>query len=573
MRKSRLGQDLTLEQEIEKLYERANNWSPQESLNLSSRAKVLARAAREAWHEAQNKAYAAQEKLDKDRINFVQEEENKIIRQSEGTVRWITNEQRAALRKLFEDSEETQVRRALVDALMTKLNEAQAAYYKANEIVILEEERERVRQEAQENDKARSFAQRIRDSSQFLNSRADEDYIKDTIYICTVLTSKPDSFGRYYLMDIRLHPYNEKITGYLSGTETPIPLVGVYFDSSEKYVYNKKDYYRQHGGPGARIHGMGLGAPAYMATAYAAALVHDVPGTVSPKDGYGYNRSPEASKLWNAMLKAKTSIRKLVRRMSSYGKTVCVPLPKSKWTSTWQDYDYRLNRTRNFRGTIASDRSKDLCGEVYYEYLSSDGQTLDILSANALIKSPFFVFGPTQDKDAALGRYSRPSFFSSSWKLLTVRDEARRQIRRYPLIYTPDNNREYMKLSAYAGREWFEAGRNEDDLPIVKRSTAYLLARAYHGDSPWLIYNIAATLQRSGYPKLMKAYLMRPDIAPVTNKTPALLELLGQQVIPGTNLFGLDEDLEMDGSLPALPDDVRAEVQPYAEVRDPADFE
>jgi hypothetical protein len=76
------------------------------------------------------------------------------------------------------------------------------------------------------------------------------------------------------------------------------------------------------------------------------------------------------------------------------------------------------------------------------------------------------------------------------------------------------------------------------ELVVKDPDTRKFLTNAVHGSSPFLVLTIAETLARSGSPDLAATYLTRADVAPLVGQNPRLLELIGQQRLPGLSGLG-----------------------------------
>jgi hypothetical protein len=71
---------------------------------------------------------------------------------------------------------------------------------------------------------------------------------------------------------------------------------------------------------------------------------------------------------------------------------------------------------------------------------------------------------------------------------------------------------------------------------VADRRTVEMLAASMHGNSAMLVVFIAEAIKNSGHPKaedLTVAYLTRPDIASMVQGNQRVLELMGQQRLPG----------------------------------------
>jgi hypothetical protein len=348
----------------------------------------------------------------------------------------------------------------------------------------------------------RSFQEQLRvREQQFAQAERDGNA---GLYTASVLSVKADPFGRYYLMDTR---YDDEVTRlYLSGTQRPIAMASVYTDKSEEYG----DHFRQHGGPGARVKGAGLGAIAYMMSAFCARYWESAyaEGTASPQGGENFNRTNDASKVWRGMRENKTS-------------TVSCDEESGSGEHCAHVSGDTIYLGDDREGTITSD---EICGEVDYEA----EVCIDYLSWEAVLHEPFVVFaqdGSVADDgdlpvsvDTAARRLSN---FSSEW-IVERTSDGRFQAKTNGQVAQDPNEEE-------AFRPYFD----DDGNSIVSKETCELLLRAYHGDSLFLTFAIADLLKRSGSEDMMVAYLTRADIGSRLRDNQRAMELMGQRRLPG----------------------------------------
>lgn len=359
-----------------------------------------------------------------------------------------------------------------------------------------------------------------------------EKMIDESYYLGSVLSAKADPLGRFIFMDLRTwRPEGERYFKYvtlaLAGAQKPTVFGGVYFDKYETDSSRGGDYYRQHGGPGARVQRTGLGAALYPGSALACAMTSGTPGTFSPRTGSNHNRTREADKLWDSMVDsglAETESGGSDTETSS--QEHCVHVNGDTITGFDANGD-------EVEGTITSD---EVCGEVDYEYDSSVEE--DFLDSETIFKNtPLFVWPTTGDS----GR--RPMMMNSKY-------EFDRNTAGYSQIAvqrpTYSSEPELDLLTGYYGTT--DTTADKYVFPELNKETAEMLAAAYHGSSVDLIFDIATVLQKSTGEDLFVAYLRRLDVSKAVQEHPErmaqYLELLGQQRLPGVgrlSLAGINE--------------------------------
>lgn len=357
-----------------------------------------------------------------------------------------------------------------------------------------------------------------------------EGRIDNSYYLGSVLSAKTDPLGRYVLMDLRTsrsdsyRPKFKYLTLALTGAKSPTVFGGVYWDRDERDQTKNGDYYRQHGGPGARVQRTGLGAALYPGSALACAMTNGASGTHSPRTGSYHNRTRAADKLWDAMVQSGLAYTETGGGSTESGSMEhCVYVSGDSITGSDRNGD-------DVEATITSDH---VCGDVDYEYDASVEE--DFLDATTIFdNTPLFVWSST----GAAGR--RPFFMDSRYEF-DVKANAYKQI-----AATPGSEPDITLLQIHHGVD--DVTSDDYVFPKIKTETAEMLAAAYHGGSPQLIFDIATVLRKSGSEDLMVNYLRRLDIANAMQAHPELmnryLELLGQQRLPGigrVSLAGINE--------------------------------
>lgn len=417
---------------------------------------------------------------------------NKIYRK-------MTNDAQELRDKAYKYGYGTEERRRLLDQAAQLENRADAItpdvnQYEKYEAKLIEQYKREGVNYAPVEAKLRAFWRAFKDGASRMDTYQDE--VEDSFYTLSALSANPDPLGRHLLMDVRWTT-REKVVGVLAGSD--LMLGRIYVDHYETYG----DFIRQHGGPGVRVKGAGLGSLLYMSSAACVNIWRNAEGVASPSPGHpDHNRTSAADKVWNDLVKHK------------------VAYHDDSETSTESDSGEHCayvkgdtyHVTDDIEGEVTSD---EVCGEVEYEYEAS--RAVDYMNANALFtktKPPLcaFVMRPS---DSVGEQHVLSPRMLSSWDGKMHSDDAPK-VRNEELL--EDN--------------W------QDSMPVVARPTAELLVRSLHGDAPALVLMIAKTIRRSVPGQegedLMVAYLTRPDVAAIMGSRSEYLELLGQQ-----RLFGL----------------------------------
>lgn len=361
--------------------------------------------------------------------------------------------------------------------------------------------------------------------SSFLKGAISFDmYARDDLrstYIGSAFAVKPDPLGRFTLMDIRFG--GNRSYAYLSGANKIILGSGT---ASEGDRHFDGEYARQHGLPGARVIGAGIGATLYMGTALGASMMYEgVFGTASPSpDHTNHGRTDEADGVWDGLNDHGSATRE-------YDKVMDTKETETNHCVSVQGDEVEIEGDyTTYTGTIQSD---EICGDVIAEYEGVVGEgEVDKLPASALAKSKFMAFPSHGSGIDPLGSETTLRFdMDSRWN--GTSDDAVRRPRNY--------------------RAFDDAGIYDTDTkslyPKLRPVTVEMLVRAQHGSSLQLIMFIAGTIKHNlagqAGEDMVVTYLSRPDIAKIGAQNPRYLELIGQQVLPGLGGLSLDARREV----------------------------
>ena len=368
-----------------------------------------------------------------------------------------------------------------------------------------------------------SFRTLMKLTAQFQDLQFTEE-VRRRNYLATVVSFNEDQWGRLYLMDAytgrfsndRSMSYNESNDSTvlaLSGASTTVVLARIDADPGERYYESGLDFIRQHGSPGARIKGSGCGALVYMASAAGAKYFGNYEGIASPKAGENANRTSAADRLWDSF--ERQGITERVDSGDGGEETMEIQHCERIRDRHVEDVD-----GEGTDGYISSD---EVCGDVDVEY-QRPGNIVDFLSGDKLFETPFVVFVNTHLYDGAriiAPAYRMGSNFSNKWE----RKDGKYATNDNPLGDDPTIDSFGVKLSMrYAD----EQGR-----PIVPSETCELLVRAYHGANTNVVFAIADLLHRCGTQEQLTTYLSRSDVAESIQGDQRILELMGQQRLPG----------------------------------------
>ena len=546
-----------MESEVETLVQQSNESDgSQLSFQLRSAAEGRLHAAEREYTKQENLRWQLHDKWVKQRDKRIHDEMMRL---------WRSNEQKGSPYDHEATARELVANDAEINGLRDTYNEhvatLQRLYSNLHTLRDIAEREQRKVVRAAVNPRAPDIVtlaglMREEDVQNRDKFSIDTESYQSSFYVGTALIPKKDGAGRHWLVDIRIYE-GQYIYLVLSGSKTPVVLAKVYFDNDEEYRDGDDRYFRQHGGPGARFHGFTLGLIAYMSTAHFLKLAFKkLAGSASPGSGPRHNRTDFAADLWDSMHERGTTQRKQLPVTKSHSERVCLPLPSELRQRSLTVKLFQGGRYRNVKveGRVESDKPQ-VCGSVSYLYPAST-QSVDLLSGDTLTKSPFFVFGRT---DHTTNPNPHGGLFDSSW---TINPATKQPYEVQPEAWASDTG-----LDLRGSKKLLNANLDKSGLPLVRKATAELLARAYHGASPYLALTIAHTLKRSGFPDLMQQYLLRPDVYEVVGHLSAVAELLGQQRLPGINGLGqVESRLGRRLNVAPLSEETRLEVEQYADL-------
>jgi hypothetical protein len=311
-------------------------------------------------------------------------------------------------------------------------------------------------------------------------------------YGATLLNLKPDPMGRFLLCDIRTREDLEYSILCLAGG-APLALGTSHPDTSEDCY---PGYLRMHSDRpgGARVRDMGLGSTLYVGTMVTASMFGGFKGIFSMDGGCGSIRKPDADALWARLV--EYGLAQEGESEDPYG-------GGSDPDDEPEDEDY-------------TGYSDDYPGE-------GGGEPVQYMDTRRLMKHPAIAF--TCSGNGGL----LPPHHKSSWKEQAKGDRPAGT----PRYGGAATRRRSMQLSDdILAAHWKDSSTPK----VADRRTVEMLAAAMHGTSPMLVVFIAEAIKNSKHPKaedLTVAYLTRPDIASMVQGNQRVMELLGQQRLPG----------------------------------------
>jgi len=315
------------------------------------------------------------------------------------------------------------------------------------------------------------------------------DIAKDKYaYAATLLNVKPDPMGRFLLCDLRATDTVENTLMCLTGESKGLPLGETHPDPSEGCY---EGYLRMHSGRpgGVRAQMMGLGSTLYLGTTLAASMYGGFSGIYSMDGGCGSIRTGDADQLW--------------KNLVEYGLA---------------DEDESDDSYGGYDPDAPPDDEDDPD-----EYGGGGGEPVQYMSTRKLMKHPAIAF--TCSGNGGL----LPPHHKSAWTMRATGDRPA-GTGRYGGAAT---RRRRMQLSD----DILEAHWKDANTPkVADKRTVEMLAASMHGTSPMLVVFIAEAIKNSKHPKaedLTVAYLTRPDIASMVQGNQRVMELLGQQRLPG----------------------------------------
>lgn len=310
-------------------------------------------------------------------------------------------------------------------------------------------------------------------------------------YSSTLLNPRTDPYGRHLLCDMRMRNDFEASILCLAGDPDGLPLGETHPDPSEGCL---DGYLRMHSGRpgGARTQGMGLGTTLYLGTMLGASQFGNFKGIYSMDGGCGSIRTEDADQLWQGLVQ--------------YG---------------------LAEEGESDSDTPEPDPDEDIDDEYGSEGYSDDyyggGEPVQYMSTRKLLKHPAIAFTCSGNTGAL------PPHHKSNWREVAKGDRPAGTPR-----YGGDTRR---RAGGGLPDLILEAHWADVNTPkLTDRRTVEMLATSVHGASPMLVVFIAEAIKNSKHPKaedLAVAYLTRPDISIMVRGNQRVMELLGQQRLPG----------------------------------------
>jgi len=331
------------------------------------------------------------------------------------------------------------------------------------------------------------------------------------LYVGTMMCPRPDPLGRFILCDIMYNPGTTRLRVYLAGAMKAGSLgrgvggllLGDGYSENRLYKIGQDDYARSHTPGGVVIKRVGLGTVLYSAHALAAAVYRGAAGCYS--DG----GSESANAWWQDA----------IDRGFAEGDESREPEEREHCESI-------SDRDTGDGGWIVDS---EVCASVTVEFGGEGG--IRYLPVNNVMDSELLAFGVLK----------RPIFVESVQ--FPVTENHRPFWDRFGTLPTSSDT-EYSEIDMYdenlfvegKGSPYKRVGdKVQMDLP---ETTAELLARSFHGQSPVLAASILAALANK-YPEQAIVYATRPDIAPLLAGNETLRRLVETQRLPG--LSGLSK--------------------------------